>query len=51
MLGGGHAASYEIIASELPVGAPCTEPLHTTTSVSHDNMHLTFVMTCEFRAY
>ena len=26
MLGGGHAASYEIIASELPVGAPCTEP-------------------------
>jgi hypothetical protein len=28
MLGGAHAASYEIIASELPPGAHCEEPPH-----------------------
>ena len=28
MLGGAHAASYEIIATELPPGAPCQEPDH-----------------------
>jgi hypothetical protein len=33
MMGGKHAALYEIIASELPVGAPCVEPDHTAAPI------------------
>ena len=31
MLGGAHAASYEILVTELPYGAPCAEPSHSST--------------------
>ena len=34
MLGGYHAAGYEIIASELPAGAPCEEPPHTMAATA-----------------
>ena len=39
MYGGLHLASYEIIASELPVGAPCEEPPHSATSNYTGELH------------
>ena len=40
MLGGAHAASYEIVASELPQGASCVEPPHFAADLTTSSFRL-----------